>query len=171
MNGARDRCLPEDVTHIGSDQFRHVLGHVLSGVTIISGGNPPAQAGFTCQAVMSVSLEPPLVAVCPGLSSTSWPEIARSGKFCINVLGDRHGDLAYRFAQSGTDKFAGVDAEWGLDGRLRLTDCLAWIGCDIEGSNHCGDHWLVIGRVQSLRCNPGFPLAFYRGEFRSLAIA
>lgn len=167
-DSARNQCLPALVSEIGSDQFRHVMGHFLSGVTIVSGGEPPIRAGFTCQAVMSVSLMPPLVAICPGVASTSWPHIARGRKFCINVLGEQHGGLARRFSASGTDKFVGVDTQWGEDGILRISDCLAWIGCEMYQSQLCGDHWLIVGRVRSLRCNPGSPLGFYRGEFQSL---
>ena len=43
---------------------------------------------MTIQAFCSLSLDPPLVLICPSLASTSWPRIDRRGVLCINVLGE-----------------------------------------------------------------------------------
>ncbi len=60
---------------------------------------------------MSLSLEPPLIAIAPGKSSTSWPRIAPVGTFCVNVLSEDQEALCRDFAISGaerSDKFSGV---------------------------------------------------------------
>ena len=67
--------------------------------------------GFTCQAFMSLSLEPPLIAIAPGKSSTTWPRIAPGGTFCVNMLSEDQEILCRDFAISGfekADKFSGV---------------------------------------------------------------
>jgi len=70
-----------------SKEFRQVLGHFPTGVVIISGldgaGKPQ---GLTIGSFSSISLDPPLVGFFPGLNSKSWPAIAESGFFCVNVL-------------------------------------------------------------------------------------
>ena len=43
-----------------ADEFRRVLGHFCTGVTVITTSGPPL-AGFACQAFAALSLAPPLV--------------------------------------------------------------------------------------------------------------
>ncbi len=77
------------------------MGRFASGVTIVSGMEDDQPVGFTCQSFISLSVDPPFVAVAPARTSTSWPRIARAGSFCVNVLGDHQMDLARAFAVSG----------------------------------------------------------------------
>jgi len=154
----------------GSDNFRQVLGRLPTGVVIVTGGDPERPSGLVCGSFMSVSLEPPLVAVCPAKSSTSWPAIQAAGKFCANVLGEQQEELARHFAVSGGDKFAGVD--WTpapATGAPLLEGIAAWIDCRIYSQIEAGDHWLVLGEVLELSVHrEGGALVFHGGAFRSL---
>lgn len=147
--------------------FRRVLGHFASGVCLVTGigiGGEPS--GLAVGSFMSVSLEPQMIAVCPSSSSTSWPPIADSGRFCVNILGENQEDLARRFATSGGSKFEGVS--WRADpyGSPIVADVVAWISCRIEFSHEAGDHFLVVGRVGDLDIElSDRPLLFHRGEF------
>ena len=70
-----------------SKEFRTVLGHFPTGVVIISGlDNSGRPQGLTIGSFSSISLDPPLVGFFPGLNSKSWPAIAESGAFCVNVF-------------------------------------------------------------------------------------
>src|SRR5262245_61919721 len=60
---------------IDPDDFRHVLGHFCTGVTIITTVGPHGPAGFACQAFAALSLTPPLVMFCPSRTSSTWPAI------------------------------------------------------------------------------------------------
>jgi 3-hydroxy-9,10-secoandrosta-1,3,5(10)-triene-9,17-dione monooxygenase reductase component len=150
---------------VDKGRFRAVLGHFASGVVLATGMHEGRPAGFTCQSFFSLSLDPPLVAIAPGRSSTSWPKVSSSGSICINVLTTDQEDLAWTFSQSGADKFAGVGWEPAVNGAPRLHGALAWIDCDIEDVHEAGDHWLVTARVLELDSGPGQPLVFYRGGF------
>ena len=88
--------------------YRHVLGHFCTGVTVITGADGGRPAGFACQAFAALSLTPPLVLFCPSASSRTWPAIANSGTFCVNVLAAGQQEIARRFGVSGPDKFAGL---------------------------------------------------------------
>ncbi len=97
--------------------LREVLGHFATGVTIVTAMEGVEPVGFTCQAFTSLSLDPPLVALAPGKSSTSWPRIAAAGSFCVNILADDQEALSRDFAVSGGDKFTGVG--WRPGGQRR----------------------------------------------------
>ncbi|WEB42035.1 flavin reductase family protein [Streptomyces yunnanensis] len=151
-------------------EFRSVLGHFASGVTIITAPAETGPAGFACQSFASLSLDPPLVAFMVGRTSTTWPRLARAGVFCVNVLGAAQGDLCRAFAVSGADKFAGVPhSPAPVTGSPRLADVPAWIDCTIHAVHTGGDHLIVVGRVEALGTDPiaaaHGPLLFHRGAF------
>ena len=154
---------------IDQGRFRAVLGHFASGVVLVTGMHEEKPAGFTCQSFFSLSLDPPLVAIAPGKSSTSWPKVAHARSFCVNVLSSEQEDMAWTFSQSGTDKFAGVGWSAGANGAPRLHGSLAWLECTIEEEHEAGDHWLVTARVTDLEQGHGQPLLFYRGGFGGFA--
>jgi flavin reductase (DIM6/NTAB) family NADH-FMN oxidoreductase RutF len=150
-----------------SAEFRRVLGHYPTGVTVVAGvadGNP---MGLAIGSFGSVSLDPPLVMFCPGKSSSSWPLIERGGSFCVNVLAEDQADVSSLFAGRDPDKFAGVAWSTRATGSPVIDGCLAWIDCTIETTHDAGDHWIVVGRVEDLgigRPDVG-PLIFFKGGY------
>ncbi|MGW0731404.1 flavin reductase family protein [Streptomyces sp. NPDC002851] len=169
-----------DLRAVGDDErppldpgeFRRVLGHFATGVTVITARDEEGPAGFACQSFSSLSLNPPLVAFMVGRTSTSWPRIARAGVFCVNVLGAEQGELCRGFAVSGAgaDKFAGVEYDAApVSGSPRLAGVPAWIDCTIHAVHTGGDHLIVVGRVDALgAAEEGEPLLFHLGAFGRL---
>ncbi|MCX5142073.1 flavin reductase family protein [Streptomyces sp. NBC_00338] len=165
---ADDERLPLDPV-----EFRRVLGHFASGVTVVTAHDPddPAgPAGFACQSFASLSLDPPLVTFMVARTSTTWPRIARAGAFCVNILGADQGPLCRGFAVSGADKFAGVAySPAPATGSPRLDSVPAWIDCRIQAVHTGGDHLIVVGRVEALGASVDGdgegPLLFHRGTF------
>lgn len=153
-----------------SDHFRQVLARLPTGVVIVTGGDPQRPSGLVCGSFMSVSLEPPLVAVAPAKSSTSWPAIEAHGTFCANVLAEGQEDLARRFAVSGGNKFQGIDWQPApATGAPLLSGIAAWIDCRIYKQTEAGDHWLVLGEVLELSVQrEAGALVFHGGSFRPL---
>ncbi|MFB6876478.1 flavin reductase family protein [Streptomyces sp. NPDC056323] len=151
-------------------EFRRVLGHFASGVTIVTAHDPDDEegpAGFACQSFASLSLDPPLVTFMVARTSTTWPRIARAGAFCVNILGAGQGELCRSFAVSGADKFAGVAYEAApATGSPLLDSVPAWIDCRIQAVHTGGDHLIVVGRVAAMGAVDGAdPLLFHRGKF------
>jgi 3-hydroxy-9,10-secoandrosta-1,3,5(10)-triene-9,17-dione monooxygenase reductase component len=161
---------PSELTKPHSDNFRSVLGRLPTGVVVVTGGDPKQPSGLVVGSFMSVSLVPPLVAVCVGKASTSWPAIEAGGSFCANVLAEGQEDLARRFALTGGDKFAGIG--WSpapTTGSPLLDDVAAWIDCRVYERYEAGDHWLVLGEVLELsEVRDGGSLVFLSGSFRPL---
>lgn len=150
---------------VDTGEFRATLGHFASGVVVITGMHRDVPVGLTCQSFFSLSLDPPMVALAPGKSSTSWPRVAEAQGFCANVLAADQEALARTFANTGADKFAGVGWSEAPSGPPRLHGALAWIDCELETVHETGDHYLVVARVVGLETGTGRPLLFYRGGF------
>ena len=167
-----DVAVHDDPEHVAAARrFRDVLGRFASGVTVVTGMSNGAPVGMTCQSFSSVSLEPPLVVFIPAKSSRAWPQIQRSGKFCVNFLAADQAGLSNTMASRGVDKFA--DVKWTPSpetGSPVLDGALAQVDCSIHAVHEAGDHYLVVGRVLDLVAHDDGeqdPLLFYRGEYRS----
>ncbi|MGW8886698.1 flavin reductase family protein [Streptomyces sp. NPDC055749] len=156
---------------VDAGEFRRVLGHFASGVTVVTAqdpDDPDGPAGFACQSFASLSLDPPLVTFMVARTSTTWPRIARAGAFCVNILGADQGALCRGFAVSGADKFAGV--AYGAapaTGSPLIDGVPAWVDCRIQAVHTGGDHLIVVGRVEALGTAEGTagPLLFHQGKF------
>src|SRR5262245_60946891 len=86
---------------ISTADFRHVLGHFASGVTIVSTCDSETRpTGLTASAFSSVSLDPPLVLICVDHKSQSYPALLERGCFAINVLTNEQEHASRRFASS-----------------------------------------------------------------------
>ena len=81
-------------------QFRSVLSQFATGVAVVTAVNKGVPVGLTIQSFCSLSLDPPLILLCPGITSTSWPKIAEVGYLCVNLLAEGQEQIARQFARS-----------------------------------------------------------------------
>lgn len=147
--------------------FRNAMGNFCTGVVIATGIGEEGPAGFAAQSFVSLSLDPPLIALCPGKNSSSWPKIGASGSFCINILGREQKSICDVMAQSGGDKFAAIDWRAGVTGSPIIADSLGYIDCSLEVEHEAGDHTIAIGRVKDFEIaqEEGRPLLFFKGNY------
>lgn len=170
-DAAPSEAQPPTRQPIDAAEFRTVLGHFASGVVVLATMTPDGPVGMSCQSMFSLSLEPPLIAVSPSRTSTTWPLIREAGSFAVSILSEEQEALCRGFAVSGGDKFAGVG--WSpsdATGSPVIDDALAWIDCRVGPIYEAGDHYLVVGEVAALGAGGGQPLLFYRGGFGSFRV-
>ena len=153
-------------------EFRNVIGHFASGVTVITATADGGRHGTTASAVTSLALEPPMLLVCMSRESATGVAMARSGAFAVNILGEDHGELAIRFARKGGDKFEGVEIADGERGQPLLAGAIAHLECRVAEQVAAGTHTVFIAEVEAATAQVGAPpLAYYRGRFGRLEIA
>jgi flavin reductase (DIM6/NTAB) family NADH-FMN oxidoreductase RutF len=158
--------IADDAPTIEAAHYRKVLGHFVTGVTIITAMDGKEPVGIAANSFTSVSLEPPLVAFCAAYSSSTWPRIEAAGHFCVNILREDQEDLCRLFATKGADRFGAIGWHPAETGAPILSDVLGWIDCTIENVVDAGDHAIVVGRVRGLDVpHEGRPLAFFRGGY------
>lgn len=156
-------------TTFTSEHFRHVMGHVPTGVSVIAGTTPTGPAGFAAGTFMSVSLDPPLVGFLVARTSTSWPKIEPLGQFAVSVLAEHDIAASRAFALTGGDKFAGRAWHHSAAGQPVLDDALAWFDCRVHRTVDAGDHLFVLGEVIDLSVRSGGrPLVFCHGTYKRL---
>jgi flavin reductase (DIM6/NTAB) family NADH-FMN oxidoreductase RutF len=147
-------------------EFRNALGSFVTGVTAVTtrleDGRP---VGFTANSFTSVSLDPPLILVCIGKSSSNFDTFAKTRHFCVNILAESQQHISQQFASKGVDRFAGLAWSAGALGSPVIDDSLAWFECALHESVDAGDHLILIGRVEEFGQTIGSPLAYCRGNY------
>lgn len=155
-----------------AQDFRKVLGHFPTGVTVITGAGPDGPVGLTIQSFMSLSLDPALILISIDHKSKSWPVIAEGSKFAVNVLSAGQEGVAMAFARSGGPKYEGVEWTPGpRTGAPLLQGAQAWIECEIWRTYDGGDHEIIVGSVLDLSASAdpeSHPLLFTRSKFAQL---
>ena len=156
-------------------EFRRVLGHYPTGVTVVTAACADGPEGMTIGSFNSVSLDPPLVSFCPARDSDSWVRMREVDSFCVNVLGDHQADVSTIFASRVDDRFAAVATRAEATGAPVIEGCLAWIDCRVEAVHAAGDHDIVVGRAVALGTDadtsdsPARPLVFFKGAYGRVA--
>ena len=158
--------ITDESSTFDSAKFRQVLGHVPTGVTVITGLADGKPSGMAIGSFTSLSLDPPQVLFCVGQNSTSWPKIQAHGSFCVNVLADNQEAISRVFASKAEDKFLEIGWKRSGNNNPMIDGALAYIDCTIHDVVESGDHFVVIGAVTDLDVtHEGSPLIFFRGGY------
>ena len=159
--------MPVDAT-----DFAAALAQYAAGVCLLTVRDGIDDVGTTVTSVMSVSADPPLVAV--GLSAGGYPAevLEEVGSCGLTVLGARHAILASRFSSAGRPsarhllesvpwtRAAGSDA-------IVLTEGPVALDCRLDRLVEAGDHVLALLVVDAVPVlDPGVPpLLRLRGRY------
>src|SRR5262249_31010979 len=149
---------------IAAAEFRRVLSHFASGVTIVTtcdGDQRPT--GLTASAFTSVSLDPPLVLVCIDHKSQSHGPLIEGGRFAVNILSVEQQTLSRKFATTRLDKFEGVEYRMSGLGLPLIAAAIAHLECVTVNAHVAGDHTILVGRVEDAVAGTGEPLLYFRG--------
>jgi flavin reductase (DIM6/NTAB) family NADH-FMN oxidoreductase RutF len=153
-----------------SREFRDTLGGFATGVTVITTRGEDHAYGMTASAFSSVSLDPPLILVCIGLSAAGSEMIRRNGVFAVNILGAQQEPISRFFASKdrprGRDAFRGVPHREEVTGAPILEGVAGFVDCDVHQVHEVGDHLIFIGEVVALGNDPDIePLLFHGGSY------
>ncbi|MBW3554408.1 MAG: flavin reductase family protein [Gemmatimonadetes bacterium] len=149
-------------------EFRRILGHLATGVAVVSSTDPESGVprGLTANAVASVSLDPPLVLACVEHGAETHECIERAGAFAISILGADDETIARRFADYPADrKFAGAAYHTEVTGAPVLDEALGWVDCRVWATYDGGDHTIFVGEVVAGDAEDASPLLYFRGGY------
>lgn len=156
--------------NIDEAEFRRVLGHFASGVTVVTTCCEGALDGITVSSFASLSLDPALVLICIDRRAAAHDHIAQAGAFAVNILAEDGEWLSRLFASRGESRFAKVRYRFGQVGVPILEDALAIIECRVQEQVPGGDHTIFIGHVVSTDVrSTGKPLLYFRSGYGQLA--
>ena len=153
-------------------EFAAALRQYAAGVCLLTVRDDIDDVGTTVTSVMSVSAQPPLIAV--GLAAGGYPAevLTQVGTCAVSVLAVQHAIVASRFASAGRPSARHLleSVPWTrgpVSGAILLTDGLAALDCRLERTVEAGDHLVALLTVEAVPVlNPGAtPLLRLRGRF------
>lgn len=148
---------------------RRILGHLPTGVTVVTAHLNGEIYGMTANAVTSLSLNPPLILVAVDKSAAMHASLTASRHFAVNILSDAQEQLSRRFAMRGPKEVNDLTWTTGASGAPIMTDALAWVDCRLADILPGGDHDIFIGEILAGDCREGLPLLYFCGKYRRLA--
>lgn len=138
--------------------FRQVMGHVASGVCVLTTRLEGHDRAMTATTLMSVSLAPPMVLVCVSHSARFHAAVSRSRVFGASVLGAHQRGLSDWFASRDralAHQLDEVPCRRGSTGVALLDGAVAHLEVRVEAMHPAGDHTIVVGEVLSAWAHPG----------------
>jgi flavin reductase (DIM6/NTAB) family NADH-FMN oxidoreductase RutF len=140
------------------DDLRALMRSFPAGVAVLTVDADGEQLGLTVSAVVSLSLEPPLVGVAVSRQAAMHELLRSAGGFALSLLAGDQDAVAQHFAR-GVPPFAhwhGVARREGAAGAPFLEGALGWVECRLAGEQPAGDHTLFLGEVLSVEAGrPG----------------
>ena len=116
----------------------------------------------------SVSLDPPLILVCPGKSLSSFTIFEACEAFCVNVLSESQRDISTVFAVSKEDRFAQLAWREDARGCPVIEASAAHFSCASWDRIAAGDHMILIGRVEDFAASGAPGLGYANGAYFEL---
>ena len=153
------------VPRVEAGTFRHVVGHLASGVTVVTTRTDKGLFGMTASSVTSLSLEPPMMLACLNKAAATAAAVSQAGAYVVNVLGQGSEHVATQFATPRPDKFAGVAVRTGILGLPLIDEALAHLECRVIEEVTGGTHTIFLGTVVHADASEGRPLTYFRGGF------
>src|SRR5437867_10365435 len=96
------------------DEFRLVMGHFATGISVVTTFDDARPSGITVNALSSVPLDPALVMVALDRRRFITPMVRAAGRYAVNILGEGQQALSDCFAHApvspGREEFCG--ASW-----------------------------------------------------------
>ena len=149
-------------------ELRNACGQFGTGVTIITTHCDGRDHGMTANAFMSVSLDPPLVAISIAENAKILSNILKTSRFAVSVLAEGTEDLAWHFA--GKPRLDLCDIFERRNDLPVIANAAAYFVTDLADAIVAGDHTIFLGHVREMSLDHSKrPLLFFRGRFGSLA--
>jgi flavin reductase (DIM6/NTAB) family NADH-FMN oxidoreductase RutF len=147
---------------------RQIMGRFATGVTVVTTRYGERISGMTANAVMSLSLDPPLIVVSVDRQSNMHGHMTQGQCYAINVLKHNQEDLSRRFAKPGPKDFSDLKLTVAETGAPIFADALAYVDCQVVEVAPAGDHDMFIGEPVAGKTHDGQPLIFYSGQYAQL---
>lgn len=140
------------------DGLRAVFRRVPYGVAVVTVDHDGERLGLTVSTLVSLSLEPPLVALALARQAALHEILRRASAFAVTFLpaGDGGATAAAHFAR-GVPPIAmwhGIALRDGREGLPpQLAGAAGWLDCRVVAEHPAGDHTLIVAEV--LAAEPG----------------
>jgi flavin reductase (DIM6/NTAB) family NADH-FMN oxidoreductase RutF len=148
--------------------LRRCIGKFATGVTVVTCDGSAGPCGITANSFSSVSLQPPLLLWNIAKVSNSLQAYLDAEYFAINILGAGQRTLSSHFAQSDHTLWDNIEYNRSANNVPLLPNTVACFECRTHQIHDCGDHFIIVGEIESFRSSNDEPLVFYAGQYAAL---
>lgn len=155
-----------------ADDFRALFRRHPAGIAVIAAKElDGSYVGFTSTSVISVSVEPLLIAFSVMGASSSWPAIRDAELVTVSFLAEGQIGIATRFSTQGIDRFAAGGWRTLASGLPAIEGAAASLSARIVQRIAAGGSHLVIAAVETidLAGQGSAPLIYFDKEYRAAA--
>ncbi len=165
MADNKHRAVSERHNAATSRGFRTAAGKFATGITVVLVETPEEIHGITVNAFLSVSLNPPTLAVSIANHARTRQLLDPMGTpFTVSVLAADQKVLADAFAGSLDPSALPLPFERRTEGPV-IRDAAAWFCCVRTEAWACRDHTIITGEVLAYAAYDRDPLLFYEGAY------
>lgn len=172
MNSDPGKVLPGPGVWASGHDFRSAMRRLASTVCLVCVNDNGKWHGMTATAVMSLSAEPPAIAVAINRNARINRLLNPWTGFSVSLLGEGQQDIASAFGGAvGPDERFAL-AEWACDqfGAPHLQGAVASLGCEVDQRFEYSTHSLIAAPVHGIRLGKGVrPLLYADGEYSRLS--
>ena len=163
---------PSPVEEDRARAFRQALGRFPTGVAFVAARTPDGEmAGMLINSFTSVSLAPPMVLWCLGLTASSRPVFSAAPTFAVSILSEDQKALLADLSRPLSRRLHGVPIRTGLGGAPVIEDAAAVFECTVATVTRAGDHEVYLGQVEHFARGDVEPLAYLAGRYGRVQVA
>lgn len=151
--------------------YIHAMRSFPGAVNVVTTGSGDTRGGLTATAVMSLTADPPVIAVAVNRNASAYPHIRVNEAFCVNTLAAHQSAVAQRFSggAKGPERFDGAEWTTLATGSPVLNEAVVNLDCRLSDVISFSTHDLFIGTVAAVRRHdPTRPLLYVDGKWSSL---
>lgn len=135
-----------------AEEIAKAVGHIPSGLFVITSNDGEVSNGYLASWVQQVSFNPLVVAFAISETRPGYEQIKSGKPFSINVVGDHNMNYLRHFWKgydSSSNPFSSGEINHRVleSGAPVLDDAKSSIECEFMSSNKPGDHEIVFARV------------------------
>jgi flavin reductase (DIM6/NTAB) family NADH-FMN oxidoreductase RutF len=130
------------------EEWIKAFGKLTYGIYVLTSHHEEKINGMIASWVSQVSFDPPLIMVAVHPNRFSHQLIEHGGSFALHVLAGSQANFLSRFKGADLNaKFSTLNWTYGKTGCPILSECLAYLECELKTHYRPGNHTLFIGEV------------------------
>ena len=129
--------------------LQQIIGKMPTGIYILTVSHKAEHNGMIISWVSPISYQPPMIMVAIHPNRYSHHLVKESGHFALHILAQGQSDIIDNFKQSDPEaKFKSIRWYEGKTGCPVLSDCAAYMECEVTESITPGNHTLFLGEIR-----------------------
>jgi flavin reductase (DIM6/NTAB) family NADH-FMN oxidoreductase RutF len=140
---------PAETRDLGAEQ-RELFRRWPAGVSVVVAESDGRRAGLTVSSLVSISLEPPLVAISLAHVASLYEVLREAGEWTASILNGEQDRLAQHFARSVPPLVLWDGIPVRDDDPRLIADAVGWLWVRTVDEVRAGDHTVFVGEVLEL---------------------